>query len=87
MKLITTSPLEHYNISAFGLRMPPRAAGARQSSYEGLQIVPFVKRIRTDFRSTARWLGWGAAFGTEASFEPQPPSVVERSDEPNVQMA
>lgn len=33
-KLITTSPLEHYEIATFGLRMPPMAFVTRQSHYD-----------------------------------------------------
>src|SRR6266436_1264482 len=34
MKLITTFPLERYDILALRLRMPPRAFGTRQSYYD-----------------------------------------------------
>jgi hypothetical protein len=40
MKLITTFPLERYDISVFGLRAPPRASEARQNYDDGLQIAP-----------------------------------------------
>jgi hypothetical protein len=40
MKQITTFPLEHHDISAFGLRMSPRASGARRSCCDRLQLVP-----------------------------------------------
>lgn len=33
MKLITTSPLERYDIPAFGLRMSPQISEARRSYY------------------------------------------------------
>jgi hypothetical protein len=33
MKLITTFPLERYDIPAIGLRMQPRASETRQSYY------------------------------------------------------
>lgn len=34
MKLITTFPLEHYDIPTFEPRAPPQASGARQSCYD-----------------------------------------------------
>ena len=36
MKLITTSPLEHYDISALGLRLYPKVASSRPSHYDGV---------------------------------------------------
>jgi hypothetical protein len=39
MKPITTSPLERYDISTFGLRAPPRAPGARQSYYDSRRVL------------------------------------------------
>ena len=46
MKLITTYRLEHYDISAFGLRAPPRASEARQNCYDGLQTAPVRSPLR-----------------------------------------
>jgi len=34
MKLITTFPLERYDIPAVGLQVPPEASEARQSYYD-----------------------------------------------------
>lgn len=58
MKLITTSPLERYDILTFGLRVPPRAAEARQSYYDRLQnAVSQLDRLYGKRRSIVTRIG------------------------------
>lgn len=42
MKLITTFPLERYDIPAFGPRVRPETSEARQSYYDRLQDLETV---------------------------------------------